>query len=71
MLQLCHTIISYDNICYRQYIQVYKSVYSWGGQHNHVKLYVCFKLDYEFRYEFRRVLFRLPCFASVMVLLCI
>ena len=31
MLQLCHTIISYDNICYRQYIQVYKSVYSWGG----------------------------------------
>ena len=32
-----------------------KSVYSWagGGQHNHVKLYVYFKLNYKSRYEFR------------------
>ena len=60
-----YTKIIYDNICYRKHIQLE------GGQHVHVKLYVYFKLDYKFRYEFRRVLFLLHCFASVMILLCI
>ena len=30
VLQLCSNKIIYDNICYRQYIQVYTTVYSWG-----------------------------------------
>ena len=55
------------------YSGFYTIVYSWGGggQHDHVKLFVYFKLDYKFGYEFRRVLFLLHYFASVMVLLCI
>ena len=48
-----------------RFVQVY---ISGGGQHNHVKLYVYFKLDNKFGYEFRRVLLPLHCFASEMIL---
>ena len=54
---------------------IFSGLYNWiylgGGQHNRVKLYVYFKLDYKFGYEFRRVLFLLHYFATLMVLLCI
>ena len=50
---------------------IFRLVYRWGeGQHSHVKLYVYLKLDYKVGYEFRRILFLLFRFASVMLLLC-
>ena len=34
------------------YSGLHNCIYLGGGQHNHVKLYVYFKLDYKFGYEF-------------------